>query len=175
MDMTSSNSTQNKDAVIITGETCLRHWQGHRSLTRRLIEVFPEDKLFTYSLGGMRPYSDLVLEFVDMAVPGLRGIVSGKWDNPFDGSIGAKRIKPKTKQELLQLWDEQTEQINDLWQQIPPARFHETEKAFGQWDGPVYFFLFYWIDNEVHHRGQAYVYLRSLGIEPPAFWDRPLY
>jgi uncharacterized damage-inducible protein DinB len=30
----------------------------------------------------------------------------------------------------------------------------------------------YAIDNEVHHRGQGYVYLRSLGIEPPAFYDR---
>ncbi|MGB4400232.1 MAG: DinB family protein [Daejeonella sp.] len=26
-------------------------------------------------------------------------------------------------------------------------------------------------DNETHHRAQAYVYLRALGIEPPAFWD----
>ena len=32
--------------------------------------------------------------------------------------------------------------------------------------------LLYWIDNEVHHRGQAYVYLRALGIEPPPFYDR---
>ncbi|WP_367868755.1 DinB family protein [Pedobacter sp. WC2423] len=29
------------------------------------------------------------------------------------------------------------------------------------------------MDNEIHHRGQGYVYLRSLGIEPPFFWDRP--
>ena len=28
------------------------------------------------------------------------------------------------------------------------------------------------IDNEIHHRGQGYVYLRALGIEPPAFYDR---
>ncbi|MEJ6979249.1 DinB family protein [Pedobacter sp. P351] len=28
------------------------------------------------------------------------------------------------------------------------------------------------IDNEIHHRGQAYVYLRSLGITPPFFWER---
>jgi uncharacterized damage-inducible protein DinB len=28
------------------------------------------------------------------------------------------------------------------------------------------------IDNEVHHRGQGYVYLRALGVEPPPFWER---
>ena len=38
------------------------------------------------------------------------------------------------------------------------------DKAFGQWEGPVYSFIIYWIDNEIHHRGQAYVYLRSLGM-----------
>jgi uncharacterized damage-inducible protein DinB len=28
------------------------------------------------------------------------------------------------------------------------------------------------IDNEIHHRGQGYVYLRALGIEPPPFCER---
>jgi uncharacterized damage-inducible protein DinB len=37
---------------------------------------------------------------------------------------------------------------------------------------PVHSLLFYIIDNEVHHRGQGYVYLRALGIEPPPFYDR---
>jgi len=35
----------------------------------------------------------------------------------------------------------------------------------------VVFYLF-WIDNEIRHRGQAYFYLGSLGIEPPPFRDR---
>jgi uncharacterized damage-inducible protein DinB len=30
----------------------------------------------------------------------------------------------------------------------------------------------YAIDNEIHHRGQGYVYLRALGIVPPPFWER---
>ena len=28
------------------------------------------------------------------------------------------------------------------------------------------------IDNEIHHRGQGYVYLRALGKEPPPFYER---
>ncbi len=39
-------------------------------------------------------------------------------------------------------------------------------------EGVIYGLLLYWIDNEIHHRGQGYVYLRALGIEPPPFWDR---
>ena len=55
---------------------------------------------------------------------------------------------------------------------IAPGRFQESDKAFGEYDGPVYEFLNYFVGNEVHHRGQGNVYLRALGIEPPGFYDR---
>jgi uncharacterized damage-inducible protein DinB len=44
--------------------------------------------------------------------------------------------------------------------------------AFGQYPGKVHELLFYVIDNEIHHRGEGYVYLRALGIEPPPFYER---
>ena len=43
---------------------------------------------------------------------------------------------------------------------------------FGMYEGTVISSIFYFIDNEIHHRGQGFVYLRSLGIEPPAFYER---
>jgi uncharacterized damage-inducible protein DinB len=46
------------------------------------------------------------------------------------------------------------------------------DTAFGQYKGPGYWMIFYAIDNETHHRGQGYVYLRSLGVEPPQFYAR---
>lgn len=164
-------STQNLSpaavATIFTPQQLLAHWQGHRGLTRKMIEAFPEDKLFTYSIGGMRPFSELVYEFLGMAAPGLQGIASGKWEKFADSE------KVTTKAELLALWDKTTNEINTIWATIPPYRFEEQDVAFGQWPGTGTSFIFYFIDNEIHHRGQAYVYLRSLGIEPPAFWDRP--
>ncbi len=166
------NSTQTETPGIFTPEALLEHWQGHRRVTRRMIEAFPEDKLFTYSIGGMRPFSDLVMEFIGMAEPGIDGIATGNSNTVNDLPHHAKNNWPKTKKELLERWDRVTEKINKLWPQIPSKRFTEMDKAFGQWEGPVYSFISYWIDNEIHHRGQAYVYLRSLGIEPPAFYDR---
>ncbi len=153
-------------STVITSEDLLKHWQGHRSLTRKTIEVFPEDKLFTYSIGGMRPFAELVYEFLGMAIPGVTGIATGKWQQWAD----AKKVD--NKKDLLTLWDQATEGINRIWPTIPPHRFVEEDVAFGQWPGTGTSFIFYFIDNEIHHRGQAYVYLRSLGIEPPAFWDR---
>ena len=158
--------------TVISTDELLKHWQGHRALTRRMIEAFPEDKLFTYSIGGMRPFSEMVMEFLGMAVPGMHGIATGVWKSVPELLHHQKNDAPKTKQELIDRWDEATAIIDKLWAQTSFERFMETDRAFGEWEGPVYSFLLYWIDNEIHHRGQAYVYLRSLGIEPPAFWDR---
>jgi uncharacterized damage-inducible protein DinB len=153
-------------APVMSSEELLAHWQGHRKLTRKMIEAFPDDKLFTFSIGGMRPFSELVYEFLGMAVPGISGIATGKWEKWADAE------KVKTKKELLEKWDIATEAIENIWPTIPPHRWQEHDVAFGQWPGTGTSFIFYFIDNEIHHRGQAYVYLRSLGIEPPAFWDR---
>jgi uncharacterized damage-inducible protein DinB len=152
-------------AVVISPEALLQHWHGHRGLTRRVIDAFPEDKLFTFSVGGMRPFSALAIEFIGMAVPSLRGVITGEW------STGDK-VEARTKADLLRLWDETTAEINALWPKIPTQRFQEIDTAFGQWKMPMYGLLLYVIDNEIHHRGQGYVYLRALGIEPPPFYDR---
>jgi uncharacterized damage-inducible protein DinB len=152
-------------APFITPDALLAHWQGHRRLTRRVIDAFPEDKLFSFSVGGMRPFGVLALELITMATPMLRGAVTGEWNAPGNRD-------PRPKQEVLRLWDEGTQQIDTLWAQIPAPRFQETLTAFGQYTGVLHDLILYVIDNEIHHRGQGYVYLRALGIEPPAFFDR---
>ena len=152
-------------ASFITPDALLAHWQGHRRLTRRVIDGFPEDQLFTFSIGGMRPFGKIALEMLGMGVPMLQGVVTGKWDWSM-----SQESMPKS--DLLDRWDEATEQINGLWTQIPEGRFHETMTAFGQYTGVTYDLLLYVIDNEIHHRGQGYVYLRALKIDPPPFYER---
>lgn len=153
-------------SVFITPEELLEHWQGHRRVTRRVIEAFPEEKLFNYSIGGMRSFGTMAMEIINMGVPTLKGIVNGEWDRADD------RESKLSKKEVLELWDKRTEQINTLLPQVSMEQFHKTLTAFGKWKMPVYELLFYVIDNEIHHRGQGYVYLRSLDVEPPLFPDR---
>ena len=152
-------------APIMTSQQFLESWQGHRALTRRVIDAFSEEQLFNHSVGGMRPFSALAMEFIGMAVPTLNGVITGKWDQ-------YSEAKATTKAELLRQWDDTTEKINALWPTIPEGRFQEVDTAFGQWKMPIWDLLLYIRDNEIHHRGQGYVYLRSLGIEPPHFWER---
>lgn len=67
-------------ALIIPASGLLEHWQGHRRLTRRVIEAFPDEKLFSFSLGSMRPFGAMAMEMLSMAEPMLRGILTGQWD-----------------------------------------------------------------------------------------------
>lgn len=156
--------------VFITPTQLLEHWQGHRKLTRKVIEAFPEDKLFTYSLGGMRPFSELALELGRLAIIGVHGALTNDWKQLED--IYPDDAQPTTKEGLLRFWDDATDYLDVFWPQIPAGRWQEPTMILGQYEGTVYSGTLYWIDNENHHRGQGYVYLRSLDIEPPYFWDR---
>ena len=165
--MKTTTSTTNPIAQTISPAKLLEHWQGHRRLTRKVIEAFPEEEFFTYTLGGMRPFAEMVMELLAIAEAGIREIATGKREvlvEQFDH--GSKKAY------LLELWDKATENINELWSEIPLSRFSEITSAFGQYEATNISHVMYFIDNEVHHRGQAYVYLRSLGVEPPLFYDR---
>lgn len=153
-------------SVIITKNELLDHWQGHRNLTRKTIELFPEDQLFTFSIGGMRTFAELVKELLSIAVPGLEGIVHQKVE-PYNHNLPLQ-----TKADLLAQWDLDTPKVAELFLQIPDERFHENFNLFGEYAFPVIQNIQYFVDNEIHHRGQGYVYLRALGIEPPFFWER---
>src|SRR5882762_6601593 len=114
MDM--ANETTSVD--VLTADVLLENWQGHRRLTRKTIEAFPEDKLFQFSVGGMRPFAEMAWEFIRMAVPIVEGVSTGKWEE-------YKTAKPSSKSELLRLWDEQTAELNNKFPKIPPHRFSE--------------------------------------------------
>lgn len=150
--------------MFISTSDMRAHWQGHRRLTRRVIEAFPEEALFTFSLGGMRTFGELASEMLFMGAPMAHGLATGDW---------AYAPRPiTTKADLLASWDESTRAIDDSWARIPAERFQETITSFGQFTGTGHWQILYVVDNEIHHRGQGYVYLRALGITPPAFWER---
>jgi uncharacterized damage-inducible protein DinB len=85
-----------------------------------------------------------------------------------------KRCDVSTKEALLKAWDETDAQLLEVWKGVTVDRLNAIE-ADNFWMPEATSNLWkvqYWVDNEIHHRGQGYVYLRALGIEPPAFWER---
>lgn len=87
--------------MFISTDALLGHWQGHRRLTRRVIEMFPDDQLFTFSIGGMRTFGDLANELLSTAGPMAHGLATLEWG-------GYAPPKSTSKAEILRLWDEGT-------------------------------------------------------------------
>jgi uncharacterized damage-inducible protein DinB len=151
--------------VFLSPPALLDHWQGHRRLTRRVIEKFPDEQFNTFAIGGMRPFGAMAVEMLQMAAPMVRGALTNEWVHAFDSGT-------MPKADVLRHWDAATAEMNELWPRIAAPRFQETIKAFGQYEDTTRGLVMYVIDNEIHHRAQGYVYLRALGIEPPHFWER---
>ena len=103
-----------KNSPILTPEELLIQWQGHRSLTRRTIKRFPDDKLFTFSIGGMRTFGEMCQELLSMTVPSAKGIATGTWTQ-FGEIEGAPITEPvQTKKELLEMLDLETQVFSKI-------------------------------------------------------------
>ena len=155
---------------VVTPDQLLAHWQGHRRLTRRIIEAFPatenEDQLFSFSIGGMRPFGVMAWELVQVSRLTLTGLLSGEWPEPdWRGGVSQDR------NELLNAWDDLTAQLDRDFLKVDPAFYAQSHHLpWGEMSG--WAAAIYCIDNEIHHRGEGYVYLRALDTEPPAFYER---
>ncbi len=149
---------------LLSLDELYQHWQGHRRLTIRTLEAFPEDKLFSSQVGGMRSFGEMIGEIIGVESYTLTGILTGGWE--------WKQETLNTKAELLAALAKLEPQTKERWAKLTPERIEAVEKdGWGMtWANRER--LLYMIENEIHHRAQGYVYLRILGIEPPAFWER---
>lgn len=143
--------------------------EGNRRLTLRTIEAFPEPELFAYRpVEPLRPFAEMVREILDLEAGYVRGIATGEWvHEPTCADVD-------TRAGLLAACARVRERTRELWPRITAERLLQVEPD-PFWGGPPQSHLerlVYALENEIHHRGQGYVYLRLLGIEPPAFWER---
>jgi uncharacterized damage-inducible protein DinB len=151
---------------LLTLEQFHNHWQGHRRLTLRTLEAFPEDKLFSYKVEPMRTFGEIAKEILEVENSILHGVYSGewKWETKYDSVT--------SKQGLLAASEDLGKQTRQVWSKLSLERLRAVEKDAWGITWANFERLLYMHDNEIHHRAQGYVYLRQLGLEPPAFFER---
>lgn len=143
--------------------------EGNRRLTIRTLKAFTEADLFHYTAAPpMRPFADLIREILSLEEAIMRAAATGEYRWEADRYRGAT-----TAQELLEACDSVQDQTRAWWPQLTVERLLTVEQD--PWiPFPQSHFqrIQYALENEIHHRGQGYVYLRTLGFEPPAFYER---
>lgn len=155
-------------AAFLMPDALLHHWQGHRRLTRRTIDRFPDDQIFTFAPApSLRSFGEMMSEVVLMIEPTVRGLTSGKWHFSAPAEIA-------DKPHLLAAWEKADHILAAQWHSVGAARFQDNDATVssGLPPQPNTDFVLYQIDNEIHHRAQGFIYLRLLGIEPPPFHER---
>lgn len=157
----------NNEITLQTPASLLTHWQGHRDLTRRTIEAFPEDGFEGHHAPGMRPFQVMALEILGMVDVQLDWFRTGK---PNWGE-GNNSQKPPSRAEILKRWDEQTGELAAEFPKVSAEMWlTPVDTPFGKMS--PYKSVEYLIENEIHHRAQGFVYLRELGVTPPGFYER---
>jgi uncharacterized damage-inducible protein DinB len=154
--------------MFLTKNDFFEIFEGNRRLTMRVIEAFPEDKLFSYTPDEkLRPFVEMVKEIVNIEYGYMQGIALDKWEykDVFEGVT--------TTEDLIKISNEIREETRKMWEEMNEERLSIVVKDpfFGP-EQSHFARLQYALENEIHHRGQGYTYLRILGIEPPEFYVR---
>jgi uncharacterized damage-inducible protein DinB len=145
-------------------------WEGNRRLTLRTARAFPADRLWTFSPAApLRTFGQLLDEISRLDLAYVRGLVEDRWaydpqdPPPASDAEGAIRLLEQSTAYVAAGWDRISEETL-LAKRHDPFFFGDDHRPL-DW-------LVYCIENEIHHRGQGYVYLRELGVEPPHFYER---
>lgn len=145
-------------------------WDGHRRLTVRTARAFPPDKLMTFApTEPLRPFAVMCDEIARIELAYIRGLAADHWK--WDPQVPAPA---KDADGVVRFLEETREYTHGVWDRITAETLLAPRKDpffFGDAKRP-YDWLVYCVENEVHHRGQGFVYLRELGVEPPHFWER---
>lgn len=143
--------------------------EGNRRLTIRTLKAFTETDLFHYSpVEPMRPFAALIREIIGLEESIMRAAAIDEFTWEPDRYRGAT-----TAAELLEACESVRGQTLAWWPKLTVERLLTVQQD--PWVPTPQSHLSriqYAIENEIHHRGQGYVYLRMLGFEPPPFWER---
>lgn len=146
--------TMNKFAI-------LRYWQNVRKLTLRLFDLFPEDKFDFRPVETVRSVAEQFDHILVVELFTRIGIVTGEWNRARFSSE-----RDKSRSVLRDKLFKEHQKTIGLLRLLPEGRFMQVyETPFGRLTGETA--VFEAIDEEIHHRGNLYTYLRLLGTEPP--------
>ncbi|MFC9597025.1 DinB family protein [Peribacillus butanolivorans] len=154
--------------MFLSKEALFDIMEGNRRLTMSVIEAFPEEKLFHYTpVEKLRPFAEMVKEIMNIERGYMRGIALGEWE--FQDSFTTL----STKEALVKACEDVREDTRKMWKNITEGKLEVVEKdPFFDPSQSHFARLQYALENEIHHRGQGFIYLRTLGIEPPEFFVR---
>ncbi|MCP4582960.1 MAG: hypothetical protein GY839_15230 [candidate division Zixibacteria bacterium] len=139
----------------------LRYWHNVRRLTIRLIDEFPDDSFDFRPAPEIMTVSQLFKHIIQVEIYIREGFLTNNWQVP--EMPGSNMFVKDLLKDKLKL---ENQKSIKLLSDIPEGRFLKIrETPLGRVSGEI--LLFVAVDEEIHHRGNLYTYLRCLGKTPP--------
>jgi uncharacterized damage-inducible protein DinB len=139
----------------------LRYWQNVRRLTLRLLDEFPADSFDFRPAPEIMTVSQLFRHIIQVEIYIREGFLTDEWKTPPDMShnfFEKDMIRDKLKIE--------NRKTISLLSELPDGKFMKVRPTpYGEISGEILIQVA--IDEEIHHRGNLYTYLRCLGKIPP--------
>jgi uncharacterized damage-inducible protein DinB len=139
----------------------LRYWHNVRGLTLRLLDEFPPDSFDYRPASEIMTVSQQFKHIIQVELLIRRGFLENDWQKSPDSSVNLfekDTIRDKLKNEHRKTMA--------LLSEIPDGKFMQVRPTpFGEISGEI--LIQAAIDEEIHHRGNLYVYLRCLNKIPP--------
>lgn len=142
-------------------EAILRYWSNVRHLTLRLLDEFPTDKFDYRPAAEIMTVSQLFRHILNVEIYIRDGFVTGEWKEP--SAVPNTFFEKEMLRDKLKFENQKTIQ---MLSEVPDGKFLKVHQTpYGEVSGEI--LLLVAIDEEIHHRGNLYTYLRCLGKIPP--------
>jgi uncharacterized damage-inducible protein DinB len=142
-------------------QAIIKYWNNVRALTLDLLDLFPEHEFGFRPKLEMRSVAEQFDHILAVELYIRNGLKTNIWDAKPATQLG--HIEKKSLKTAL-VWEH--ENTADVLRMLPDGAFEQLYTAkFGSVTGEGLIYLA--IDEEIHHRGNLYVYLRLLDIKPP--------
>ncbi len=137
--------------------------QDERPRFRKAVEALPEDKHGHKVHDKSREAGSLAGQLAMQFGSSVEIITKGapKFDMP----------KPKTKQEMLQMFDSGVDELIAAVKNVSEDDWLNGEAAMGEmWKTKKYWMVWGFLFDAIHHRGQLTTFLRNMGAKVPSIY-----
>jgi len=142
-------------------QTFVRYWRQVRRLTIKLLDEFPPDSFDFRPAPEIMTVSQLFKHILQVEIYIREGFLTGKWEIPEE--LGNNIFEKEMLKDKLTIESRKTIQ---LLSEVPEGKFMKIIKTpYGNLSGEI--LLQVAVDEEIHHRGNLYTYLRCLDKTPP--------
>jgi uncharacterized damage-inducible protein DinB len=139
----------------------IRYRDNVRKLTIKVLEHFPADKLDYRPTPEVRSVAEQFDHILIVETHIRNGLISNTWER--SSSFTAEHPDKNLLTDMLRTEHGKTGSMLHMLPSEAFTRLYDTR--YGRLTGEALIYLA--IDEEVHHRGNLYVYLRLLNIVPP--------